>query len=113
MMILRASLALGAAVCSIGLFAPAFAQAPGDGLPDDPAKAVILSACTSCHDIGLITVKPRSADEWDTLIGKMVDRGAALTETEQQQVLAYLIKNLGVKPADPAPPTPPSPTPGA
>jgi hypothetical protein len=59
---------------------------------------VIMSACTSCHDLGLITIKPRTADEWDRLIGKMVDRGAALTDAEQKQVLAYLVKNLGVKP---------------
>jgi cytochrome c5 len=97
-MTLRVCLVLTAAAVSIGVIAPAFAQAPTDPLPDDPAKMVIMSACTSCHDLGLITIKPRTADEWDRLIGKMVDRGAALTDAEQKQVLAYLVKNLGVKP---------------
>jgi len=113
MMTLRVCLAIGAAVLSLGVIAPAFAQAPADPLPDDPAKTVVTNACTGCHDLGLITVKPRAPDEWDTLIGKMIDRGASLTDAERQQVLAYLVKNLGVKPATDAPPAPAaSPAPG-
>ena len=108
---MRAPLLLAAGL-AIAVAATARAQAPADPLPDDPAKAVIMNACTSCHDVGLITVKPRAPDEWETLIGKMIDRGASLTEPERQQVLAYLVKNLGVKPADAPPPPPPAP-PGA
>ena len=88
----------------------AFAQAPGDGLREDPAKAVILSACTSYHDVGLITAGPRTPDEWEVLVGKMIDRGAALNEDEKTQVRAHLVKNFGA-PATPAAlaPTPPAP----
>jgi hypothetical protein len=91
--------------------AAAHAQAPSDPLPDDPAKTVIMNACTTCHDVGLITVKPRAPEEWDALVGKMIDRGAVLTPDEKQQVTAYLIKNLGV-PADAAPAPAPPPAPG-
>jgi hypothetical protein len=110
-MVSRVSLALGAAALSIGLIAPAFAQAPSDGLPDDPAKAVVLAACTSCHEVGLITIKPRPPEEWDTLIGQMIDRGAALTPDEKTQVRAYLVKNFGA-PSAAAPPAPATPAPG-
>ena len=110
-MVLRVGLALGAAALSGGLFASAFAQAPSDGLPDDPAKAVILRACTTCHEVGLITVKPRPPEEWDALLGQMTDRGASLTPDEKAQVRAYLVKNFGA-PGAPAAPEPPTPAPG-
>jgi hypothetical protein len=110
-MFLRISLALGVAAFAIGLIAPAVAQTPSDGLPDEPAKAVILAACTSCHEVGLITVKPRPPEEWDTLIGQMIDRGAVLTPDERTQVRAYLVKNFSTPPAA-APPAPATPAPG-
>jgi mono/diheme cytochrome c family protein len=103
-MVSRVGLALGAAALSSGLFASAFAQAPSDGLPEDPTKAVVLSACSACHEVGLITVKPRPPEEWDTLLGQMIDRGASLTPDEKAQVRAYLVKNFGA-PATPAAPS--------
>ena len=41
------------------------------------------------------------------VIGKMVDRGAALTDAEQDQVYDYLVKNFGPE-ASPAPEAPKS-----
>lgn len=111
-MALRILFAASVAALSIGLIAPAFAQAPSDGLPDDPAKAVVLNTCTACHEIGVITVKPRPPEEWDKLIGQMIDRGASLTPDEKTQVRGYLVKYLGTPSAAPAP-APPVPTPPA
>ena len=109
-MTMRVPLLLAAA-SALALAAAAHAQAP-DPLPDDPAKTVIMNACTTCHDTGLITVKPRTPDEWEALVGKMIDRGAVLTPDEKTQVVAYLAKNLGAKPADAAPAPAPAPAPG-
>lgn len=108
-MIRRTCLPLGAVALAAALVAPAVAQGPNDILPDDPAKTLVVGACTSCHEATVIVSKSHTADEWDALIGKMVDRGAQLTDAEQEQVYAYLVKNFGVKPAPPTPPAAPSP----
>ena len=89
----RALLALG--VCVLASAAPAGAQGPNDILPEAPAKALVVRACTACHQAPQIVAKRLSADEWDAMLGKMVDRGATLTEDEQDQVYDYLVKYFG------------------
>jgi cytochrome c5 len=88
-----------AAAAMVALALPAIAQAPADVLPEGPGKAVLLGACTSCHDAGFVTAKKRSADDWDAVIGTMMDRGASLTEADQEALLAYLTQNFGTEPA--------------
>jgi hypothetical protein len=108
-----AVLALTAAIVSL----PARAQAPADPLPEGPGKALVASACTVCHQIEVVTAQRHTAAEWDEVIGKMIDRGATLTDAEQDQVQDYLAKNFGVggtaapatPPAEAAPPPPPTP----
>jgi hypothetical protein len=90
--------AASASLC-LGLAASAHAQNPNDGLPEGPGKELILRSCTMCHSAAQIVYKPRAPDDWTDLIGKMVDRGAALTPEEQDAVYAYLVKNFGAKSA--------------
>ena len=87
------------------------AQGPNDPLPDGPGKAIIVRACTGCHDASQIVYKHRAPEDWQDLIGKMIDNGAQLTPEEQDAVYAYLTKNYGSKPPADAPPVP-SPSPG-
>jgi cytochrome c553 len=70
------------------------AGAQTNALPDDPRRALVVRACTGCHPPETIAQKRRTADEWDELIAKMVDRGAVATEQEQEQIFAYLVKYL-------------------
>ena len=116
-----AVLAVAAAVASL----PAHAQAPAASPSDDPGKALLASACTVCHQIEVVTSQHHTAADWEDIIGKMVDRGATLTEAEQGQVRDYLAKAYGVEGAaaapaaatdaapqpapDAPPPTPPEP----
>src|SRR5438105_4387386 len=74
---------------------PALAQGPNDVLPEAPAKALVVKGRTACHQAPQIVAKRRTAEEWDEVIGKMVDRGAPLTEAEQDQVYDYMVKNFG------------------
>src|SRR5436190_23547901 len=96
MTFLRAFLATGFLLAAAA--APASAEGPDDILPEAPAKALVVRACTACHQAPMIVAKRRTADEWDEMIGKMVDRGAALTDAEQDQVYDYLVKNFGPEP---------------
>lgn len=75
--------------------ASAVAAGPNDILPEAPAKALVVRACTGCHQASQVVAKRLTADEWDITLGKMVDRGARLTDTEQDQVYDYLVKYFG------------------
>jgi hypothetical protein len=80
------------------------AASPNDLLPDDPAKAVLVRACTSCHQAPQIVAKRHTEAEWDALVGKMIDRGARASDDEQDQIITYLTKYFGPTPAKaPAP----------
>lgn len=99
---LRGTVALAAAILVV-VAAPAFAQDPKEVLPEAPGKAVILRVCTGCHQPSVIVAKPHTADEWDEIVGKMIGRGAELTDAEQDQVISYLAQNFGARlPGSPA-----------
>ena len=82
----------------------AVAQPAADPLPDGPAKALVMRACASCHDIHLVIAKSRPSEQWDATVSLMVSRGANITDAEQDEIVAYLGKNFGAPAA-----TPPSP----
>jgi cytochrome c5 len=86
---------------ALALSLPAQAQPPaqtsGDILPESPGKALVVSACTTCHQAEVVVAKRRTAAEWDEVIGKMVDRGATLSDAEQDQIYDYLVKNFGAE----------------
>ena len=68
-----------------------------DALPKGPGKDLVLKACTACHALTMVTSKHATADEWSTTVNDMVNRGATLTDAEEDQVIDYLTKNF--KPA--------------
>src|SRR5438128_4779342 len=70
---------------------PALAEGPDDILPEAPAKALVVKGCTACHQAAVVVAKRRTAEDWDAMVGKMVDRGAPLTEDQQDQVYEYLV----------------------
>ena len=88
-----------AALC-LGLAGAVLAEGPNDALPDGPGKDVVVRVCTSCHEASQITYKTRTPQDWEFVIGKMIDGGAELTGEEQDAVYAYLVKNFPAKPAD-------------
>ncbi len=86
------------------------AQTPAPAPPPD-AKAILESACTSCHGLDFITEHRKTRDGWDFTVHTMIDRGAALSPEETTLVIDYLAKTYpaDAKPADPNPaPKPPA-----
>ncbi|MFC3068869.1 hypothetical protein [Phenylobacterium soli] len=92
---LRSALVLASAAALLGFAGAAAAAGPNDLLPEDGAKALVVRACTSCHQAPQIVAKRHSPEEWDEIVGKMVDRGARATEAEQAQISDYLAKHFG------------------
>jgi len=106
-----AALALAAAALVLGAAGRVGAQDPSQDLPDGPGRDLVVRACTSCHDASQITYKRRTPEDWDYVITKMMQGGAELTAQEQDAVLAYLVKTLGVAAAAaPAPDAAPAPS---
>ena len=69
--------------------------ARADVLPPAPERNLVIRTCAACHAPETVIAKRHTADEWDEIIAKMVDRGAVATEDEQQQILSYLAKFFG------------------
>ncbi|MFH2136886.1 MAG: hypothetical protein ABII88_00070 [Candidatus Omnitrophota bacterium] len=55
-------------------------------------KTLLLERCTKCHNIGRIdkSVGKFSAEKWDTIVNRMVRKGAKLTPIEAQTIVEYL-----------------------
>jgi cytochrome c5 len=62
----------------------------GTGLPEGPAKILVVENCQTCHSLQTATAKARTRAEWNEVIGRMVKIGAKLNEAEQTKVIDYL-----------------------
>jgi cytochrome c5 len=63
--------------------------------PAAPERDLVVRTCTACHAPELVIAKRHTPEEWDDIIAKMVDRGAQANDTEQQQILEYLVRFFG------------------
>ncbi len=64
-------------------------------LPEDPAKAVTVRACTGCHVPSVWSGSRRSRDGWDETLKRMTVRGLALSTADHEAVLGYLSTYFG------------------
>jgi len=71
------------------------AAPPSKVLPDAPEHDLVLRVCSGCHAPDVLASKRHTATEWDDIIAKMVDHGAQATDTEQERILAYLVRFYG------------------
>ena len=92
------------AVAAFALGGSAIAQAPA--LAPGDGQETVQMVCTSCHTIGIVTAHPHTAEEWDEIIGKMIDKGMLASDQQLDEIAAYLAKNY-------APPASPPATAGA
>lgn len=53
-------------------------------------KAVLESACTSCHDLARVTSEDGSMSEWTAVVDRMIGKGAKLTDAEKTALITYL-----------------------
>jgi mono/diheme cytochrome c family protein len=73
---------------------PAFAQQkPGaPGFPDAPGKETVLSKCFQCHGPGMWLDHRQDRRGWESVLYRMIGRGALWTEDEIKQMADYLGK---------------------
>jgi hypothetical protein len=73
------------------------AAAPAAGASDETAKKVLEEACTSCHDLGLVTEARLGKDEWNGMVQSMIAKGAFVSEKDTPILVEYLAKMYGPK----------------
>lgn len=75
------------------------AAAQKDDLPDGDGKTILLTSCTSCHDLTEVT-KLRgfyTRAQWRDVIVTMKEYGAMVDDKQIDVLADYLGQNLGKK----------------
>ena len=98
--ILRALLWLGATALTTSiLLAPSGIRAAGpeEDLPDGEGKKILLSSCTSCHDLSEVTKFRGYYDrrQWRDIVVTMMEYGAPVDEKQVDILADYLAGHLG------------------
>lgn len=70
-------------------------RAQGQKLPDGKGKEIVEAACDGCHGLDQIIGRAWSAEKWRSVVRKMVDKGAVLSDEELKTVVDYLVANFG------------------
>ena len=63
-------------------------------LPEGPNRELVSRACSTCHDLGMVTGAARSREGWDGTIDDMISYGMNITPAERRLVLEYLATYL-------------------
>jgi cytochrome c5 len=63
-------------------------------LPDGPGKTILLNTCTVCHDLGRVRRQGGTRDDWNDILGAMLNEGAMLSEQDFPVLLDYLARNF-------------------
>jgi len=98
--ILRALLWFGATALTTSiLLAPSGIRAAGpeEDLPDGEGKKILLSSCTSCHDLSEVTKFRGYYDrrQWRDIVVTMMEYGAPVDEKQVDILADYLARHLG------------------
>jgi len=63
-------------------------------LPEGEGKAVIEQECTSCHTADRIAAQKKTKSEWQDTVERMMAKGAGVSSSEYDTLVAYLVKNF-------------------
>ena len=73
------------------------ARSADDDLPDGEGKKILLSSCTSCHELTEVT-KFRgyyTRQQWRDIVVTMMEYGAPIDEKQVEVLADYLVAHLG------------------
>ena len=63
-------------------------------LPDGTGKKILLNTCTVCHDLSRVKRTAATREEWEEILGAMLNEGAMLSEEDFPVLLGYLARNF-------------------
>jgi competence protein ComEA len=64
-------------------------------LPLGPGKDTLVSTCSGCHLLSVVTVQRKTEDQWTDSVIEMRARGAQASDEDLVTLVAYLTKNFG------------------
>jgi len=85
----------------LALSPTAFAQ-KAPGFPDGPGKEVVAAKCFQCHALTMWLDHRQDRRGWESVLYRMVGRGALWTEDEIKTMADYLARAYGPQPAQAA-----------
>ena len=71
------------------------AQQQSGSAADDPSAELFTQMCSRCHDGARITAMRRTKAEWEEVLTKMIEKGAAGSEEDFLNVFGYLRRHYG------------------
>ncbi len=87
--------------CAFALCVVAFplllmqAQGPAPELPAAPIMPKVKTACTECHDSGMLVQQRLDKKTWGKEVDKMTKWGALVEPAERDAFIDYLTSNFG------------------
>jgi competence protein ComEA len=76
------------------LFLCCAAAAAAQTLPDGPGKALTERMCTPCHSLDSVVRVHTNKERWANIVDDMVQRGASGSDSEIDQLVAYLAESF-------------------
>ena len=77
-----------------GVIASGQGKQNATALPEGPAKAVVSTACSSCHSLDLFRDPGHTPGDWKLLMDRMLSAGADIPKGQVPMVTEYLAKNF-------------------
>lgn len=68
---------------------------PASALPDGPGRDVLTRKCFQCHQMSMWTALRQDRKAWESVIYRMIGRGALWTEDEIRAMADYLARARG------------------
>ncbi len=72
-----------------------YAQGPAPDLPPAPVMPKVKTACTECHDSGMLVQQRLDKKTWAKEVDKMTKWGALVEAADRQTFIDYLAANFG------------------
>ena len=64
-------------------------------MPGGRGNIALMSSCTQCHGLNLITEKRQTREQWSTTVDQMQERGAEVTDEQAELIVDYLAAHFG------------------
>ena len=58
-------------------------------------KALLENRCAQCHNLGRVTSKQKTHEQWDQTVTRMIETGATLSADEKTVLVDYLAETYG------------------
>ena len=66
-------------------------------LPAGPGRDALTKVCGNCHSPESVVGMAKTRDDWEALVGDMVNQGAQGTDEEFDQIVNYLASSFPAK----------------